>query len=182
LSGDPIEAPRAFAWPAALSVLGLERRPETDADLAFLVEVFASTRREEFEAAGWPSEALETFLRSQFDAQRHHYRTHFTACEFDVLELNGQPIGRLYLDPMENFLHVVDIALLPEWRAKGFGGAVMTAIKEAAAASGRGFSIMVEQQNPARRLYDRLGLEVIADHGVYLEMAWRPDGQLKTAS
>lgn len=179
MTGDPQAAPRAFAWPAALSLLGLERRPETDADLEFLAELFASTRREEFAPAGWPPEVLEAFLRSQFDAQRHHYRAHYPACEFDVLELHGEPIGRLYLDPLESRLHVVDISFLPPCRGQGFGGAILTAVKAAAAASGRGVGMMVEHQNPARRLYDRIGLAVVADHGIYLEMLWRPEDQLK---
>jgi ribosomal protein S18 acetylase RimI-like enzyme len=174
LSDDQLVASRAFVWPAALSSLGLERRPETDADLAFLVELFATTRREEFAPAGWPPEVLEAFLRSQFDAQRYHYRSVFLGCEFDVLELNGQPIGRLYLYPLGQSLDVVDIALMPLWRGRGFGGAVLTAIQEAAADLGRGVTIMVEQYNPARRLYDRLGFEIVADQGVYLEMLWRP--------
>ena len=173
--------PRAFAWPAALSDLGLERRPETDADLGFLVEVFASTRREELAAAGWPPEAMGGFLRSQFDAQRHHYRPYFPACEFDVLGRSGEPIGRLYLDRQERSLHIIDIVLLPPWRGRGFGAAILAAPKQAAVGSGRGLSIMVEQSNPARRLYERMGLAVVADHGVYLEMLWQPEDQLKTA-
>lgn len=181
MSRDPPGAPRAFAWPAGLSGLGLERRPETETDLGFLVELYASTRREELAAAGWSAEAMDGFLRSQFDLQRHHYRTYFPACEFDVLELHGEPIGRLYLDRQERSFHIIDIVLLPPWRGRGFGGAIVAALKQAAAASGQGLSIMVEQYNPARRLYERMGLEVVADHGVYLEMLWRPESQLKTA-
>lgn len=174
------QAPRAFAWPQALSELGLERRPETDADIPFLAELFATTRREEFAPAGWPPEVLEAFLRSQFEAQRHHYRTYYPACEFDVLELRGEPIGRLYLDPREDSLHVVDISFLPAFRGQGFGGAVLTVVKAAAGDSGRGLGMMVERNNPARRLYDRLGLAVVDDQQIYLELLWRPDDQSKT--
>lgn len=181
MTGDSEATQRAFAWPAALSRLGLERRPEADADLEFMAELFATTRREEFAPAGWPPQVLEAFLRSQFDAQRHHYRTHMSACEFDVLELRGEPIGRLYLDPREGSFHIVDISLLPAWRGRGLGGAVLTAVQAAAATSGRGVDMMVERNNPALRLYERLGLAVVADHGIYLEMLWRPDDQLKMA-
>lgn len=179
MTGHPEQPPRAFDWPAALSHLGLQRRRETDADIAFLAELFATTRREEFASAGWPPEMLEAFLRSQFDAQRRHYRTYYPACEFDLLELRGEPIGRLYLDPREDSLHVVDISFLPPHRGHGFGGAILTAVKAAAGDSRRGLGMMVERNNPARRLYDRLGLRVVDDQGVYLEMLWRPDGALK---
>ena len=41
---------------------------------------------------------------------------------------------------------------------------------------------MVEKYNPALQLYRRLGFTDVADHEVYLEMEWRPQGdQLNVA-
>jgi hypothetical protein len=52
----------------------------------------------------------------------------------------------------------------------------MTAIQVSARARARGVDIFVEKFNPALRLYQRLGFTAIADHDVYLEMEWLPDG------
>ena len=44
---------------------------------------------------------------------------------------------------------------------------------ENTAATGRAVSIHVEKQNPAMRLYKRLGFETIEDKGVYDLLEWR---------
>jgi GNAT superfamily N-acetyltransferase len=169
------QAPPAFTLPAALSSQGFALRPETEADIPFLLRLYASTREEELAALPWGEEQKDAFLAQQFRAQRTHYRTYFADSAFDVLEQNGGPAGRLYLQARQTQLHVIDIALLPDWRGYGVGSAVLKALHAAARAAGKGVGIMVEKFNPARRLYERLGFTPIADHGVYLEMEWVGD-------
>jgi ribosomal protein S18 acetylase RimI-like enzyme len=169
-------APPAFALPAALLSRGFALRPETEADIAFLMRLYASTREEELAPVPWSVEQKAAFLAQQFQAQRQHYRTYIEGCSFDVIEENGVPMGRLYLETRPSRLHVVDISLLPAWRGRGIGADIMAALQEAGRTSGRGVSTFVEKFNPALRFYRRLGFAEIADHGVYLEMEWRPEG------
>ena len=166
------QAPPAFALPAALSSQGFALRPETDADIAFLMRLYASTREEEMAQVAWSAEQKAAFLAQQFQAQRTHYRTYFADCAFDVIEQGGEPAGRLYLQARQTQLHIIDIALLPGWRRRGTGTAILEALQAAARARGLGVGIMVEKFNPALRLYERLGFTPVADHGVYLEMEW----------
>ncbi len=170
------QAPPVFTLPAALLSQGFALRPETDADLAFLMRLYASTREQELAPVPWSAEQKRAFLASQFQAQRTHYRNYFPDCAFDVIEQHGEPAGRLYLQVRQTQLHILDIALLPELRGHGTGTAIMEALQEAGRACGKGVGIMVEKFNPALRLYQRLGFAPIADHEVYLEMEWRPDG------
>jgi GNAT superfamily N-acetyltransferase len=170
------QTPPAFALPVALLSQGFALRPETDADVDFLMRVYASTREEELATVPWSAEEKRTFLASQFQAQRHHYRTYFADTAFDVLEERGEPAGRLYLQVRRTQLYVMDITLLPPWRGRGIGTAILEALQAAGRASGKGVGIMVEKFNPALRLYRRLGFIDIADSGVYLEMEWLPDG------
>lgn len=165
-------APPVFELPAALLSQGFVLRPETDDDLPFLRALYASTREEELAITGWSHEQKLAFCNSQFDAQRHHYRTYITNCRFDVLEYRGEPVGRLYLEPRMTQLNVVDIALMPAWRAKGIGTAMLEAVKETARQTGRGVCIFVEQYNPALRLYRRLGFTEVRKDGLYFEMEW----------
>jgi len=178
-------APPAFSLPAALVSRGFALRPETDDDIPFLTRLYASTRAEELKVVPWSEEQKQAFLADQFRAQRLHYRQHFKSCAFDVIERGGLPAGRLYLEPRGSRLHIVDIALMPEWRGQGIGSAILRALQERAHGLGLGVGIMVEVFNPARRLYRRLGFVETADHGVYLEMEWRPGtkraAQLNTA-
>lgn len=175
-------APPAFSMPAALVSQGFALRPETDDDIAFLTVLFASTREEELALVPWTAEQKQGFLADQFRAQRHHYRTYNAGCAFDVITHQGLPIGRLYLESGHRRIHVVDIALMPDWRARGLGTAILAGLQEVGRASGRPIGIMVEKFNPAMRLYRRLGFADVADHGVYQELEWLPGGaQLNVA-
>lgn len=167
-------APPVFSLPTALLSQGYALRPETDADIPFLMQVYASTRAVELAAVPWSETQKQDFLAHQFNAQRHHYRTMIPSCLFQVIEHSGAGAGRLYLEPRVTRLNVVDIALLPDYCGRGIGSAILQALQTTAGASGRGVSIMVEKFNPALRLYRRLGFTDVADHGVYLEMEWMP--------
>jgi RimJ/RimL family protein N-acetyltransferase len=164
----------SFDLPPALRRAGFSLRPEQDADIAFLFTLYASTREAELAIAPWPPEQKQAFLESQFAAQRHHYRTYFPDCLFAVLEQAGAPVGRLYLDERPNAIEMVDIALLPAWCGQGTGSAIIQAVMRMAEGAGKGVGIFVEKFNPALRLYQRLDFQEIEDHGVHLEMRWRP--------
>jgi ribosomal protein S18 acetylase RimI-like enzyme len=177
-----VQTPPAFSLPAALLSQGYALRPETEADIPFLLRLYGSTREDELAPIPWSAEQKQGFLASQFQAQRHHYYNYFPDCAFDVLERNGEPVGRLYLEPRQTQLYIVDIALMPERRGQGLGTAIMQALQAAARAQGKGVGIMVEKFNPALRLYRRLGFGAVADHEVYLEMEWRPEPAQRRAS
>jgi ribosomal protein S18 acetylase RimI-like enzyme len=170
-----VQTPPAFSLPAALLSQGYALRPETEADIPFLLRLYASTRKDELKVVPWSEEQKQAFLSSQFRAQRHHYRTYIPHCAYDVIECDGAPVGRLYLEPRQTQLYIVDIALLPEHCGRGLGTAILTALQAAARAQGKGVGIMVEKFNPALRLYRRLGFADVADHEVYLEMEWLPE-------
>ena len=68
----------------------------------------------------------------------------------------------------------MDIALLPAYRNAGIGSALLHALMAEAAQAGKPVRIHVEKQNPALRLYTRLGFVPIADRGVYWFLEWSP--------
>lgn len=152
------------------SLPGVMLRPRTEADRSFLAEVYASTRLEELARTGWPKAQIDAFLASQFAAQDAHYTKHFTSCSFYVVEKDGQRAGRLYLDTWPAEVRVVDIALLPPYRGQGLGTKLFRAIIAYADSVGLPVSIHVEQENPALRLYERLGFEHIERNGIYILM------------
>jgi GNAT superfamily N-acetyltransferase len=169
-SPNRIGAPPSFELPAALVREGFTLRTETDDDIPFLATLYASTREAELAPIPWPAEQKRLFLLQQFDAQRRDYRARFHACAFNIVERAGEPIGRLYIDPRDDRLQIVDIALTPQWRGRGVGSAILEGLIAAARIEGLGVGIFVETFNPALSLYRRLGFAEIADHGVYLEM------------
>jgi ribosomal protein S18 acetylase RimI-like enzyme len=145
-------------------------RPATEADRDFLLSVYASTREEELAQVEWEEGAREAFLEHQFGAQDHHYRANYPGATFDVIEVDGEPAGRLYVHRGDDEIRIMDIALAPPYRGRGIGTALLGALMEEASASGRALSIHVEMNNPARRLYERLGFSPAGEHGVYVLM------------
>jgi len=165
---------QAFTLPATLLSDGFSLRPEADGDIAFLMALFASTREEELAQTPWSPEQKSGFLAMQFNAQRTHYRTHMADAEWIVLLHQGSPIGRIYLHWLRVSIDLIDIALIPAWRGKGVGSAIMTQLLTLSDSVGKPICLFVERFNPALRLYSRLGFVEVADGDVYLEMKRDP--------
>ena len=179
-------APHRFALPVALAEQGIALRTETEADLPFLFQLYVSTRWDELASlTDWTEAQKIGFLQSQFAAQRDHYLNHYGKSSFDVIEQQGVPVGRFYVDRQERTLLIVDIALLPQWRGRGVGTALIEALFAEARSIGKEVSISVEKFNPAQRLYRRLGFREYAEDDVYWFMYWSPQppdaGQLNSA-
>jgi ribosomal protein S18 acetylase RimI-like enzyme len=130
--------------------------------------VYASTRAEELALVDWDDAQKETFLRAQFDAQDAWYREAYAKASFDVILVDGEPAGRLYLHRGPSEIRIMDIALLPEHRGGGIGTSLLEELSAEADAAGKSLTIHVERMNPALSLYERLGFSVAEDKGVYL--------------
>ncbi len=149
-------------------------RPLLAADEEFSYEVYASTRAAEMELVPWTAEQKAAFLRMQFEAQHRHYHLHNPQALWQVIEAGGKRVGRLVTDDSqaEQFL-LMDIALLPEYRGRGIGSAIMTDLLAAAAKAHKTIVLHVEPNNPALGLYTRLGFVVTGQAGFYMEMRWQ---------
>lgn len=150
----------------------LHYRPQTPADVPFLRELYISTRIDEVSPLPWPEEQKRLFLASQFDAQKLHYDEYYIDAEFLIVELDGTAIGRVYVDRAANNWLLIDIAFMPEWRNQGIGTVLVREFMDEAAAAGKPVTLYVENFNPARHLYDRLGFVPIGTNGVYHHMVW----------
>ena len=148
-------------------------RKATEEDRDFLVGVYGAARDEELSQVAWGPGQREAFVRMQFDAQDREYRRHNPYGTFDVVEVEGQPAGRLYVDRRPGDLRIVDISILPEFRDSGVGSHLIRRLMDEAAGSDRIVSIHVEIHNRAAELYARLGFTVAAEVGVYRRMEWR---------
>ena len=149
-------------------------RPVTEDDHDFLLGVYGSTRDEELSQVVWPEGQREAFVLMQFRAQDSEYRRHNPAGAFDVIEVDGVPAGRLYVDRRPAEIRIVDISLLPAFRGAGVGTRLLAALQDEAAASHRTLTIHVEIHNRAATLYARMGFRVAAELGVYRRMEWSP--------
>jgi ribosomal protein S18 acetylase RimI-like enzyme len=156
-------------------------RPIAPEDEELLYRVYASTRADELAAVAWTDEQKAAFLRMQFTAQHRYYQEKYTASCFDVVLVDGRPAGRLYVARWAEEMRIIDIALLPEFRRRGVGSALLLRLCAEAELKRLPLRIHVERMNPALGLYERLGFRVIEDRGVYLFLEWRAAAQAPLA-
>jgi ribosomal protein S18 acetylase RimI-like enzyme len=143
-------------------------------DESFLRRVYAGTREEELAVVPWDADQKEAFLRMQFDAQHQYYQDQFPHASYDVILREGQPVGRLYVDRREDEIRIIDIALLPEARGHGIGGALLDDLIAKAKTLNKPVRIHVERANRALSLYQRLGFSEIGQTDFYFLMEWTP--------
>ena len=161
----------------------LALRPISNQDRGFLYRLYACTREDEMALVNWSNSEKQNFLMMQFQAQSRFYADEFPNASFDVIELDGQPVGRLYADVRDGEIRVIDIAILPEFRGRGIGSHYLQQVIQKAAEKNLNVGIHVERNNPAMNLYQRLGFDKREDKGVYWFMVWCPgSGHENTAS
>ena len=151
---------------------GLTFRRIADADLPLLARIYASTRTEELAPLPWSNADKSAFLDMQFRAQHAHYQQYYPDADWLVITHGGEDIGRLYLERLPEQHRIIDIAFLPQHRGRGLGAALLRDLLDEASAAGRQIEIHVEKQNPAMRLYHRLGFVTEEDKGIYDLMRW----------
>ena len=145
--------------------------------MAFLYRLYATTRAQEMALlADWSDARKEDFVRGQFNAQHAHYQSHYPDARYDIIVKSRDDIGRLYVCPMTNEIRLMDITLLPERRNRGIGGALVREVMAEAEDSQRFVSLYVEDENPAKRLYERLGFVDAGEVPFYKLMRWVPSG------
>ena len=149
-------------------------RDAQPADRAFLLALYASTRADEFAHLGWPAEMAQAFMKMQFEAQRGEYERRHPGAVCQIIEQRRCPVGRLWMAQDARSLTVLDISLIADLRGQGIGTHCLQRVQRRAAAAGLDVELQVVVDNPARRLYRRLGFRDIGEAGVRQAMVWSP--------
>lgn len=154
----------------------LHRRPEGEADAAFLFALFSAVQGGPL--VGLDPPLRDLLLRQGFAGWHLTYRGRYPGARFEVVEQAGTAIGRIVTDRGANGLTLVDLALLPAWRGHGLGTRLIVETMDAARDAGLPLRLSVSADNAqARRLYARLGFvpkvpERAGD--LHLELVWAP--------
>lgn len=85
---------------------------------------------------------------------------------FHVAEVDGQPVGDLWLSTGDTMAFVYNIEVRPEQRRRGYGAQIMTAAARLCRDLGHpvlGLNVFAHNPN-ARALYDKLGYQVTHDY------------------
>ena len=150
------------------------RRHNTQ-DIDFMQMLYASTRAKELAMMNFTEQEKTAFINQQFSAQYSHYIQHYCTDAFNIIEFAGKPIGRLFVDYWESEIRIVDITIAAEHRNSGFATFLFNQLFNEARQLELPITIHVEHNNPARRLYERLGFTMKSTtNQIYVLMEWRP--------
>lgn len=103
----------------------------------------------------------------------------FAAVDETTQKAVGAVWIRLFTTENQGYGYVDDdtpelsIAILPDYRKQGLGTRLLNHMIAEAAKQHSGLSLSVSSDNPAKRLYQRLGFEIIAQDGSSLTMMKR---------
>ncbi|MFS0553606.1 GNAT family N-acetyltransferase [Brevibacillus sp. 179-C9.3 HS] len=142
-------------------------------DEAFLHELYRSTREEEMAHWGWNEADKLTFMQMQFRMQQHSYHARFPVLLHQIIVHDQWAVGRIMTANASEAMQLVDISLLPAFRGKGIGTQLIGKLQDEASGSNMPVRLHVQCENPAMRLYERLGFVVTGSTEMYHAMEWR---------
>lgn len=147
----------------------LRLRPGREADLEFLRRLHRDAMRPHVERAwgAWD----EADQRRRFDDSTDP-RAH------EIVLLDDEPIGCQWVREHDDAIELVRMYLLPAHQGRGIGTRLVSALRRRAAEAGRPLRLRVLRENPARRLYARLGFAETAETEWHVEMEAAPDAPL----
>lgn len=149
-------------------------RPCTEADDAFVYDVFCTTW--ESEVAALPNQNLaQHVLRIQHIAQERRFANRYPNHQRLVVVEDDQPAGRLYVHESDTMMHVIDLTLMPHFRDRGIGTRVFRDLFEHAAHAGKAITLRVERRNQrAALLYVALGFNLVSMDDLDNYFEWVP--------
>lgn len=151
----------------------LRKAVKADGDILF--NLFAISRADLLVAiANLDDQQRESLMRLQFQAQQDQYRSLYPDARQDLVVMHGEIIGQIQIAVLDDELRLVDLSLLPEYRNRGIGSALLRDLLDEAAGANKRVILHVSQGNPAARLYERHGFSYVGEQGIYWRMEWRP--------
>jgi ribosomal protein S18 acetylase RimI-like enzyme len=149
-------------------------RSVTPEDDEFLLQVYESTRAAELAQVDWQPGQKEAFVQWQFHLQRQEYDTRYPDARYDLILVNDEPAGRIWVGIDDTQIRLLDIGLLPHFQNRGVGTILLKQLIAEAVERKKILRHMVfVLNNNANRFYEKLGFVTFEDLGGYKHMEWR---------
>src|SRR5438105_455568 len=121
----------------------VSRRPETPADEQFLRQLIIDSVKRELGAGAWPQPIRDHLFAMEYSARRQSVRTIFPVGTSEIILLNGNPAGWVYVADLPQEMRIVEILVSAEYRGKGVGSSVIGEIMARAGAAGKAVCLSV---------------------------------------
>ncbi|MFM0207140.1 GNAT family N-acetyltransferase [Paraburkholderia sediminicola] len=147
----------------------LTLRPALEADERFLFDLRKATMTEHLARAGEPT-----------DDTQHRARLRYRYDAAQVICVDGEPAGLLKAYRTETEWFVMQVQIAPEHQSRGIGERVLQTVLQATQADALPVTLKVLKDNPARRLYQRLGFDIVNEDEIQFHMRRAPHASAKT--
>ena len=149
------------------------RRPATDADEGFLLNLYAQERAAELMLAGLGAAQRQMFVQMQFRARQASYAANYpTAMQEIICAEDGMPAEAVLVERTADGMRLIDIAVINSKRGRGLGTEVIRALQQQCNTRGWILKLQVLKGNTAEKLYRRLGFEVAGEDSLRRQMVW----------
>lgn len=140
-------------------------RQATADDYDFLYELHRASMREYIEPIwGWHEDWQAEYFQKKFDPANRK-----------IVEVNGEDVGVVVVERRSDVLYLSLIELLPKYQGLGIGSMILESLKVEAHSIGLPLALHVLETNqPARRLYERLGFHIVSAESVRYYMVYYP--------
>jgi ribosomal protein S18 acetylase RimI-like enzyme len=95
------------------------------------------------------------------DRQANYFKEHFDLSGKKIIQHNGMDIGCLAVQDKGDHIFLSYIALLPPHQGRGIGSTLIKSVLDEARKKDLPVKLKVLRNNPAHRLYERLGFRVM---------------------
>lgn len=145
-----------------------------ESDRGFMIALFRSVRPHLF-MIDLLEQHLELLVNHQYQLQQNTYKMQWPCAVTFIVQYRGESIGKVVLHEEKDLLHIIDIALIPDQRGKGYGTAMLKSFSNMADQHAMLLRLSVERDNcRAKKLYLALGFEVFEAGEFYLAMKREP--------
>ncbi len=136
-------------------------RAAVEADLPFLFELRRATMTPHLARQGLA-----------IDDEEHRKRAAFRLDAAAIVEVDGQPVGVIKVLQDGTTWTIEQLQVSPSHQGRGLGSTVLGAVIADARASGALLRLSVLKQNPAARLYARVGFRTLSESASSYKMTF----------
>ena len=152
--------------------IAIQLRPSRDEDAPFIRRLFEEAETERLCMWNWDPEERRRVIDFEFESRQKHFQGADADMKECVLEVDGEPAGRMVVIQNKDHIRLADLTLLRAHGGKGIAEALVEGIKNESRASSRPVQVLVEAASHTLGMYQQLGFYQTDDLQTHKLLEW----------